>query len=230
MVRCLLELKWNKEASDCLRVFKNKFPSHAQGHACRALEKDMYQVLNAEEGSQSSTPKSSATGSAACDPCNHREMDPEEGESGENAGPGSGSYPSAADHEQEMQWQKAAIDFEQRFCGHCNTTTDIKEANFFGSDGQYIVAGSDDGFIYFWDRYSTNNIRILKGDGSIVNCLQPHRSTCLLASSGIDNVVRLWSPMPEVGFISFIGYQSNKYLIDGFLFDRRFVKMFLDWP
>ena len=25
-----------------------------------------------------------------------------------------------------------ATDFKLRFCGHCNTTTDIKEANFFG--------------------------------------------------------------------------------------------------
>ena len=25
-----------------------------------------------------------------------------------------------------------STDFQLRFCGHCNTTTDIKEANFFG--------------------------------------------------------------------------------------------------
>ena len=29
-----------------------------------------------------------------------------------------------------------ATDFKLRFCGHCNTTTDIKEANFFG---RYIL-------------------------------------------------------------------------------------------
>lgn len=37
-------------------------------------------------------------------------------------------------------------------------------------------------------------IRILKGDESIVNCLQPHPNTSILASSGIDPVVRLWAP------------------------------------
>lgn len=65
-------------------------------------------------------------------------------------------------------------------------------------EGQFIVAGSDDGSMYFWDRNTTNNLRILKGDGSIVNCLQPHPTYCLLASSGIDPVVRLWSPLPQV--------------------------------
>ena len=69
---------------------------------------------------------------------------------------------------------------------------------FTYSDGQFIVAGSDDGSIFIWDRQSTNNIRILKGDASIVNCLQPHPSYCMLATSGIEHVVRIWTPMPEV--------------------------------
>ena len=60
------------------------------------------------------------------------------------------------------------------------------------------MAGSDDGKIFFWDRKSTNIIKVLKGDDSIVNCLQPHPDCCVLASSGIDHVVRLWSPQPEV--------------------------------
>lgn len=34
--------------------------------------------------------------------------------------------------EDEVAWREASGDFTQRFCGHCNTTTDIKEANFFG--------------------------------------------------------------------------------------------------
>ena len=49
-----------------------------------------------------------------------------------------------------------------------------------------------------WDRDTTNIVRILRGDDSIVNCLQPHNDTCLLATSGIDPVIRLWSPRPEV--------------------------------
>nr|CAD7200683.1 unnamed protein product [Timema douglasi] len=90
--------------------------------------------------------------------------------------------------QQERSWREAARDYKVRFCGHCNTTTDIKEANFFGSEGQYIVAGSDDGSFFIWDRKTTNIVRVLKGDDAIVNCLQPHPSSCLLATSGIDQV------------------------------------------
>ena len=69
---------------------------------------------------------------------------------------------------------------------------------YFFSNGQFIVAGSDDGSFFIWDRYTSNIARVLKGDKRIVNCLQPHPSMCLLATSGIDPVIRLWSPLPEV--------------------------------
>lgn len=66
------------------------------------------------------------------------------------------------------------------------------------SKGQYIVSGSDDGSFFIWEKETTNLVRILQGDESIVNCLQPHPSYCFLATSGIDPVVRLWNPRPEV--------------------------------
>jgi WD and tetratricopeptide repeat-containing protein 1 len=74
----------------------------------------------------------------------------------------------------------------------------LMTVNISCSQGQYIVAGSDDGSFFIWDRHTTNIMRVLRGDDSIVNCLQPHPSYCLLATSGIDPVVRLWSPRPEV--------------------------------
>lgn len=101
--------------------------------------------------------------------------------------------------DQERILRGSSYDYSKRFCGHCNTTTDIKEANFMGSNGQYVVAGSDDGSFFIWNKETTNLIRVLKGDESIVNCLQPHPSICLLATSGIDPVIRLWSPRPEDG-------------------------------
>lgn len=88
-------------------------------------------------------------------------------------------------------------DYETRYLGHCNTTTDIKEANFMGDDGNFICAGSDDGMIFFWDRKSTKLLTAVIGDTSIVNCVQPHPSICYLASSGIDSGVKIWSPMNE---------------------------------
>lgn len=69
---------------------------------------------------------------------------------------------------------------------------------FIYSKGQYIVSGSDDGSFFIWEKETTNLVRVLQGDESIVNCLQPHPSYCFLATSGIDPVVRLWNPRPEV--------------------------------
>jgi len=66
------------------------------------------------------------------------------------------------------------------------------------SQGQFIVAGSDDGLFFVWDKSTENNLLILKGDTSIVNCLQPHPSEFMLATSGIDNEVKLWTPLPDV--------------------------------
>lgn len=65
-------------------------------------------------------------------------------------------------------------------------------------DGQFIAAGSDDGNLFIWDRHTTNLVRVIPGDESIVNCVQSHPHTCLLATSGIESVVKLWAPLPQV--------------------------------
>ena len=96
----------------------------------------------------------------------------------------------------EITRQQTAYDYKSRFCGHCNTHTDIKEANFLGERGEYVAAGSDDGNVFIWEKASGNLIRILHGDDSIVNCVQWHPTGPLLASSGIESVVRLWEPRP----------------------------------
>ncbi|CAG5126463.1 unnamed protein product [Candidula unifasciata] len=174
LARCLHELGWSQEAFECLNLFKLRFPDYAKSHACETLDRDIKAALfSRTEDSEE-----------------HKESRGEDG-----TRPAS----SRQESEQEKELQKNACDYTMRFCGHCNTTTDIKEANFFGSNGQYIVAGSDDGSFFIWEKATSNIIRVLRGDESIVNCLQPHASTCLLATSGIDPVVRLWSPRPEDG-------------------------------
>lgn len=72
----------------------------------------------------------------------------------------------------------------------------------FFSKNQFIVAGSDDGLFYVWDKHTENNLLLLDGDSSIVNCVQPHPSEFLLATSGIDNEVKLWSPLSDVKTIN----------------------------
>lgn len=70
------------------------------------------------------------------------------------------------------------------------------------SSGQLVALmiffSSDDGNFFIWER-QTNIIReVLNGDKTIVNCVQPHPYICMLATSGIGQEVRLWSPQPEV--------------------------------
>jgi WD and tetratricopeptide repeats protein 1 len=62
----------------------------------------------------------------------------------------------------------------------------------------YVRRSSDDGNLFIWCRKSGNIVRCIRGDESIVNCVQLHPQLFLLATSGIESVVRLWSPRPEV--------------------------------
>lgn len=177
--RCLYELHWFQEALSCLNHFKLKFPEQAEGSAAKTLERDIRAAAFAE-----TCENSEGESNAQSEPLPNRRR----------------RRPSIVS-DQEKEFRAGALDYDRRFCGHCNTTTDIKESNFFGNNGQFIVAGSDDGSFFMWDKETTNLVRVLKGDDSIVNCLQPHPSMCLLATSGIDPVIRLWSPCPRSGDI-----------------------------
>ncbi len=148
----------------------------------------------------------------------------------------------------EVKRQAGAYDYKHRYCGHCNTHTDIKEASFIGEGCGFIAAGSDDGNIFMWviivcvwcvcvcvcdvwtsfifskmftlehmillyqhahtyththtnmfswEKDSSRLVRVLHGDDSIVNCVQWHPTGPLLATSGIESVVRLWEPRPH---------------------------------
>ena len=93
--------------------------------------------------------------------------------------------------------QASSRDYQNRYCGHWNTNTDIKEANFLGPNGEFVAAGSDDGNIFIWEKSSGKLFRVLVGDSQIVNCIQWHPSRPLLATSGIEHVVRIWEPKGE---------------------------------
>ncbi|EJW86723.1 hypothetical protein WUBG_02367 [Wuchereria bancrofti] len=88
-------------------------------------------------------------------------------------------------------------DYVQRLCGHCNTNTDIKEAVWFGGRDEYIAAGSDCGSLLIWERKSGALIKGFEADMNILNCVQPHPSILLLATSGIEHVIRFWEPLHE---------------------------------
>lgn len=116
--------------------------------------------------------------------------------SGSNTNGGSTS-PQEPEHEKEKQehlWRSKACDYLSHYAGHCNTTTDIKEAVFLGQSGDFIAAGSDDGNLFIWETATGNVVRMMPADDNIVNCVQCHPSASLVATSGIGHTVKFWEP------------------------------------
>jgi WD40 repeat protein len=112
----------------------------------------------------------------------------------------------------------------ERYTGHENAATDIKEAAFWApqtragsgkdvmdvvvEDGEgmegaarlatgrrgYILSGSDDGRLWVYDRATGMPVGAYGADGDVLNCVRPHPILPLIATSGIDSVIRLWAP------------------------------------
>jgi len=81
--------------------------------------------------------------------------------------------------------------------GHCNVRT-VKDVNFFGRNDEYVVSGSDCGHLFIWDKKTTELVQLLKGDDETTNVAVGHPYEPLLAVSGIDYTVKLFSPDQEL--------------------------------
>ncbi|KAF2399562.1 WD40 repeat-like protein [Trichodelitschia bisporula] len=77
--------------------------------------------------------------------------------------------------------------------GHCNIET-TKDVNFFGLQDEYVVSGSDCGNFFIWDRKTSRLLNILEGDQEVVNVVQGHPYEPMLAVSGIDHTIKIFSP------------------------------------
>ncbi|CAN6465834.1 unnamed protein product [Victoria cruziana] len=64
--------------------------------------------------------------------------------------------------------------------------------------GDYVASGSDDGRWFVWEKRTGRLIKMLAGDGNVVNCVQCHPFDCAIATSGIDNTIKLWTPRAQV--------------------------------
>eukprot|EP01097_Dermamoeba_algensis_P000947 TRINITY_DN1351_c0_g1_i1.p1 TRINITY_DN1351_c0_g1~~TRINITY_DN1351_c0_g1_i1.p1 ORF type:complete len:272 (-),score=65.29 TRINITY_DN1351_c0_g1_i1:27-842(-) len=98
-----------------------------------------------------------------------------------------------------------------------------KSAQFGGNDDQFVVSGSDDFRIYVWERppidgapgkeeqntnqnkywgddfdilYARKCKAILIGHRSIVNNIAFHPVEPLMVSSGVEKIIKFWSPFP----------------------------------
>jgi len=79
-----------------------------------------------------------------------------------------------------------------RYFGSINAQTDIKEANFFGVDDQFVMAGSDGGLLFLWETNTGRVVRHFRADSEVTNCCQGHPSQFAIASSGIDSDIKIW--------------------------------------
>ncbi|KAK5171714.1 uncharacterized protein LTR77_003350 [Saxophila tyrrhenica] len=77
--------------------------------------------------------------------------------------------------------------------GHCNVKT-VKDVNYFGLDDEYVVSGSDDGNFFVWDAKTGELVNVLEGDGEVVNVVQGHPYETMMAVSGIDHTIKIFSP------------------------------------
>ncbi|MCJ1409144.1 hypothetical protein MMC19_003222 [Ptychographa xylographoides] len=77
--------------------------------------------------------------------------------------------------------------------GHCNVKT-VKDVNFFGLQDEYVMSGSDSGHLFIWDKKTSQLVNILEGDGEVVNVMTGHPHEPLLAVSGIDHTIKIFSP------------------------------------
>ncbi|CAH8281800.1 unnamed protein product [Eruca vesicaria subsp. sativa] len=115
--------------------------------------------------------------------------------SGDNASSGTAS---SSQNDRTSYQPEGAIDMKRRYVGHCNIGTDIKQASFLGQRGEYIACGSDDGRWFIWEKQTGRLMKVLVGDEAVVNCIQCHPFDSVVATSGIDNTIKMWSPIASV--------------------------------
>jgi len=106
---------------------------------------------------------------------------------------------SSNDPEQDANEISAAKDeyphIIQKYTGHRNARTMIKEASFWGND--HVMSGSDCGHIFVWNKHSGKLVNVLQGDRHVVNCIRPHPTLPVMATSGIDYDIKIWTPLGE---------------------------------
>ncbi|XP_048831046.1 DDB1- and CUL4-associated factor 5 isoform X2 [Brienomyrus brachyistius] len=91
--------------------------------------------------------------------------------------------------------------------GYFNSCT-MKSCCFAGDRDQYILSGSDDFNLYMWripkdpdaggpGRVVNGAFMILKGHRSIVNQVRFNPHTYMICSSGVEKVIKVWSPYQQ---------------------------------
>ncbi|KAL7016125.1 hypothetical protein ACKWTF_009929 [Chironomus riparius] len=101
---------------------------------------------------------------------------------------------STIDHEPICQF------YNQDYYNSCT----MKSCTFAGPFDEYVLSGSDDFNLYVWrvndadlesrHQWVDKNQIVLYGHRSIVNQVRYNPQRCLLASSGVEKIIKLWTP------------------------------------
>jgi len=84
--------------------------------------------------------------------------------------------------------------YSKRFRGHRNDAT-VKGVNYFGPKGEFVISGSDCGNIFFWSKETEAIVNVIHGDDNgVVNVLECHPTVPVLATSGLDEEVKIFMP------------------------------------
>ncbi|CAM9912127.1 unnamed protein product [Discosporangium mesarthrocarpum] len=51
--------------------------------------------------------------------------------------------------------------------------------------------------MFIWERSTGRLVRAVRADEDVLNCVQPHPNLPIIATSGMESVVRLWSPLED---------------------------------
>lgn len=75
----------------------------------------------------------------------------------------------------------------------------MKTCCFAGEDDEYVLSGSDDFNLYMWkipkdNEWGQSHV-VLRGHRSIVNQVRYNRRNNLIASSGVEKMIKLWSTL-----------------------------------
>jgi len=103
----------------------------------------------------------------------------------------------------ELNSPEPTVEFDHP--GYYNSCT-MKSCSFGGLNDEFVLSGSDDFNLYGWrvpQQVSTKFVSraqmILRGHRSIVNQVRFSSALCMVASAGVEKVVKLWSPYPLSG-------------------------------
>ncbi|PWA89679.1 WD40 repeat-containing protein [Artemisia annua] len=108
---------------------------------------------------------------------------------------GNGVTTILADHltvDSDVEMETDSKPGSQLFKGHRNYVA-VKGVSLFGPKCEYVPSGSDCGRMFIWRKKDAKLVRLIEAD-EVVNCIEAHPDIPILASSGIDNDIKIWTP------------------------------------